>query len=134
VIDLNPVVLKELKKRNVRCIYGDISSMDTLHHAAVHHARVLVSTITDGVLKGTTNLRLLKQVRKVCPKAEVVVASDTIEGALALYEQGADFVFVPRIHSAQYMAEVLSTAFEDGLRVLREEELGHLKLRNEVLA
>ncbi len=43
-------------------------------------------------------------------------------------------MFVPRIHSAQYMAEILSTAVEDGLGVLRAEELARLRVRREVLA
>jgi hypothetical protein len=86
------------------------------------------------VLKGTSNLRLLKQARNVAPKAEVLVASDTIQGALQLYEEGADFVFIPRLHSAQYLAEVLSTAVEEGFSLVRKDELTQLKARNEVLA
>jgi Kef-type K+ transport system membrane component KefB len=134
VIDFNPTVLAELKKRGVRCLYGDLGSMDMLHHAPMHGTRLVVSTITDTVLKGTSNLRLLKQTKKLIPEAEVLVASDTIEGALALYDEGADFVFVPRLHSASHMAQVLGTAIEDGLHVLRAEELAALRNRNEVLA
>jgi Kef-type K+ transport system membrane component KefB len=134
VIDFNPAVLEELSRRGIRSLYGDVASMDTLHHAKVEEARLVVCTLTDSVLKGTTNARLLGQARRVCPKAEVIVASDTLEGALALYGTGADFVFVPRIHSAHLMAEVLRTAREEGLRVLREEEMDRLRGRREVLA
>ena len=134
VIDFNPTVLAELKRRGIRGVYGDIASMETLHHATLHEARLVVCTITDAVLKGTTNLRLLKQLEKLAPDAEVVVASDTIHGALELYGEGADFVFVPRIHSAQYMAEVLNAAVEDGLEVLRAEEVARLERRNEIVA
>jgi Kef-type K+ transport system membrane component KefB len=134
VIDFNPEVLKELKRRGIRSLYGDVASMDTLHHASIHEARLVVCTLTDTVLKGTTNARLLGQLRKICPQAEVVVAAETLEGALKLYEAGADFVFVPRIHSAHRMAEVIETAVSDGLSLLREEERARLAERNEVLA
>ncbi|HEY6548604.1 MAG TPA: cation:proton antiporter [Vicinamibacteria bacterium] len=134
VIDFNPTVLAELGRRGLRSVYGDVASMDTLHHAKVEHARLVVCTLTDSVLKGTTNERVLGQVRRVCPQAEVIVASDTLEGALALYASGADFVFVPRIHSAHRMAEVIRTAREEGLAVLREEERAELQERREVLA
>jgi Kef-type K+ transport system membrane component KefB len=134
VIDFNPEVLKELKRRGIRSLYGDVASMDTLHHASIHDARLVVCTLTDTVLKGTTNARLLGQLRKVCPQAEVVVAAETLEGALKLYEAGADFVFVPRIHSAHRMAEVIETAVSDGLSLVREEERALLAGRNEVLA
>lgn len=134
VIDFNPAVLAELKRRHIACLYGDIASMETLHHASIHSARVFISTITDDVLKGTTNERLLQQGRKLCPEARLIVAADTIPGALELYEKGADFVFVPRIHSDHFMAEVIETAYEDDLRHLQVREIERLKSRKEVLA
>ena len=63
-----------------------------------------------------------------------MVASEPIEGALALYAEGAGFVFIPRIHSAHHMAEVLRTALEDGLELARAEEMTALRERDEVLA
>jgi Kef-type K+ transport system membrane component KefB len=134
IIDFNPQVLEELKRRGIRCLYGDIASMETLHHASIGRARFVVCTLTDSVLKGTSNLRMLKQLRAYCPGAGLVMASDTIAGSLELYEAGADFVFIPRMHSAHRMAEVLRTALEDGLAVLRREEMTALRSRDEVLA
>jgi hypothetical protein len=134
VIDFNPTVLAELKRRHIACLYGDIASMETLHHAQVHSARVFISTITDDVLKGTTNERLLQQGRKLCPEARILVASDTIPRALELYDKGADFVFVPRIHSDHFMAEVIDGAFQGDLAHLKGREIARLKSRNEVLA
>jgi Kef-type K+ transport system membrane component KefB len=134
VVDFNPQVLEELGRRGIRSVYGDVSNMDTLHHAAVHHARIVVCTLTDSILKGTSNGRLLRQLQRLCPAAALVVASETIEGALALYGEGADFVYIPRIHSAHHMAEVLRTALEDGLEVARAEEMAALRERDEVLA
>jgi hypothetical protein len=134
VIDFNPQVLEELKRRGIRCLYGDISSMETLHHASISRARFVVCTLTDSVLKGTSNLRMLKQLRSYCPDAGLVMASETIAGSLELYQAGADFVFIPRVHSAHRMAEVLRTALEDGLGVLRREEMASLRSRDEVLA
>jgi Kef-type K+ transport system membrane component KefB len=134
IIDFNPQVLEELKRRGIRCLYGDIASMETLHHASISQARLVVCTLTDSVLKGTSNLRMLKQLRGHCPTASLVMASDTIAGSLALYEAGADFVFMPRMHSAHRMAEVLRTALEDGLAILRGEEMDALRSRDEVLA
>jgi hypothetical protein len=134
VIDFNPEVLKELKRRGIRSLYGDVASMDTLHHASIHEARLVICTLTDTVLKGTSNARLLGQLRKICPQAEVVVAAETLDGALKLYAAGADFVFVPRIHSAHEMAEVIGAAVTEGLSVVRAEQRALLEQRNEVLA
>jgi Kef-type K+ transport system membrane component KefB len=134
VIDFNPQVLEELQRRGIRSLYGDVSNMDTLEHASVQYARIVVCTLTDSILKGTNNARLLKQLQRLCPNSALVVASETIEGALALYQEGAGFVYIPRIHSAYHMAEILRTGLEDGLRVAREEEMAALRDRNEVLA
>lgn len=134
VIDFNPQVLAELKRRGIPCLYGDVASMETLHHASIQGARMVACTLTDSILKGTTNSRLLQQVKRICPEALVLVASDTLHGALELYAAGADFVFVPRIHSAHRVAEVIRTGLEEGLGVVKAEELTALRERDEVLA
>ena len=55
VIDFNPQVLQELKRRGIKCLYGDIAHMDTLHHAHIHSARIVACTISDNILRGTSS-------------------------------------------------------------------------------
>ena len=135
VIDFNPQVLQELKRRGIKCLYGDVAHMDTLHHAHIHSARIVACTISDNILRGTTNLRLLRQARRLCPHARVIAAADGISSAIDLYEQNADFVYIARLHSAPYMAELITRAVRDsdGFKIYREEELRLLKQRVEVL-
>jgi Kef-type K+ transport system membrane component KefB len=135
VIDFNPLVLQELKRRGIKCLYGDVAHMDTLHHAQIDSARIVACTISDAILRGTTNRRLVQQARRLCPKAQVIAAADSISSAVELYEQGADFVYVARLHSARYMAELIARAVEDedGFKTFREDECRLLKERNEVL-
>ena len=135
VIDFNPLVLQELKRRGIRCLYGDIANMDTLHHAQIQSAKIVACTISDAILRGTTNIRLLQQARRLCPNAQVIAASDNIASAVELYEQGADFVYIARLHSAHYMAELIARAVqdEDGFKDCREDEFRLLKERKEVL-
>src|SRR6185503_17755985 len=47
IIDFNPVVHSELRKRSIECVYGDIAHLETLHHADIHDAELVVSTIPD---------------------------------------------------------------------------------------
>lgn len=133
VIDFNPEVLDELNRRGIACLYGDVASPETLHHAAIHHARVVMCSLPDSILKGTSNEKLLKQLLRTCPQAKIIVASETITGARSLYEAGAHFVFVPRLHSAHRMAEVIRAAREEGLDRVRTEERESLAARDEVL-
>ncbi|MGE5169198.1 MAG: cation:proton antiporter [Rudaea sp.] len=133
VIDFNPEVHAELNRRGIACIYGDVASRDTLHHAEVHAAKLVVSTIPDTMLKGTDNLRLLKQARQLAPHAHVVVTATRAAGALRLYEAGADFVFVSRLHSAAQMAAILEQGISSGFDALRQGEIAHMEQRDEVL-
>ena len=135
VIDFNPQVLQELKRRGIKCLYGDIAHMDTLHHAHIQAAKIVACTISDAILRGTSNLRLLQQARRLCPDARVIVAADGIASAVELYDQGADFVYIARLHSAHHMAELIMRAVQDGegFKLHCEEELRRLKQRVEVL-
>ena len=133
VIDFNPDVHAELKRRGIACKYGDVASMQTLHHAEVHDAKLVVSTIPDTILKGTSNLRLLQQARRLCPHASVVVTANRAASALELYDAGADFVFVSRLHSAAQMAEILEEGIADGFASLRADEIARIRKRDEVL-
>jgi Kef-type K+ transport system membrane component KefB len=133
VVDFNPRVIQELRRRGIACHYGDISHPDTLRHAGVDVMRVVVSTITDDVLRGTTNLRLLRNVRRVNPAASVVVTSEHISQARELYAEGADFVYIPRLHSAKQLAAVLREGLRKGFEEVRRAELEELLERDEVL-
>jgi voltage-gated potassium channel Kch len=109
--------------------------MDTLHHAHIHAARIVACTISDAILRGTSNLRLLQQARRLCPDARVIAAADDIASAVNLYDQGADFVYIARLHSAYHMAELITRAVKDGegFKLHCEEEVRRLKQRVEVL-
>jgi hypothetical protein len=54
VIDFNPTVMRELRHRKISCIYGDIAHADTLRHASIENAELVISSITDDILRGTT--------------------------------------------------------------------------------
>ncbi len=133
VIDFNPVVYSELQRRGIDCIYGDVAHMETLHHAKIHHAELVVSTIPDQILKGTDNERLLKKIRQLCPHAKAIVTADSPTKALELYDRGADFVFIPRMHSSAQVAQIIESGLRGGLENIRAEQVEHLRRRDEVL-
>lgn len=134
VIDFNPVVYGELQRRRIACVYGDVAHMDTLHHAKIHDAELVISTIPDQILKGTDNARILKEIRKLSPHAKAIVTADGPQKALDLYDRGADFVIIPRLHSAAQIAQIIESAMRDGLEDVRDEQVEQLRVRNEVLA
>jgi Kef-type K+ transport system membrane component KefB len=134
VIDFNPTVMTELRRRKISCIYGDIAHADTLRHASIENAELVISSITDDILRGTNNLRMLKNIRASSPHARVVLTTEHIPQALHFYESGADFVYIPRLHSAPMLAAILKRGLVEGFQATREAEIAHLANRHEVLA
>lgn len=112
VVDYNPNVHEKLNRIGIRAVYGDISNIDTLHHAGLHEARLVVSTIPDTVLTGTDNLRLIKQIQKISPHAKIIVTAESTARALKMYAEGADYVLLPRQLSARHLMEII-TAFKN---------------------
>ena len=107
VIDFNLEVLKELEDRHVKGVFGDISSMDTLDHAHVAGAEVILSTIPDMLLKNTSNLSLVKTCRMLAPNALIVATADSAEQAEELKTSGANEVLLPYSLIGEAIAEML---------------------------
>ena len=68
VVDFNPQVLRRLPRHGVKVVYGDISNPETLQHAGIDEAKIVISTISDELLVGTDNLRLIRRIKKIAPE------------------------------------------------------------------
>ncbi|MBL8112998.1 MAG: cation:proton antiporter [Acidobacteria bacterium] len=134
VIDFNPAVKKPLEDLGIRYVYGDIGTPATLEHADISHAKVVLSTVTDSFLKGTTNLRLLQLMRELCPKAEIVVSAQGPDQSKELYAAGADFVLNAPALAGESLASVLEQAMSESLEGMRVEARQRLLEKREVLA
>ena len=134
VVDFNPEVRAGLEKRMVHVIYGDISHADTLHHAKVPDARVVLSTIPDSVLKGTSNIRLLRQLRAMAPQAKIIVNSEILEHAREMYLEGATYVLIHRFVGATHLAPIVFAVENGEGAELADHGATELLGRHEVLA
>jgi Kef-type K+ transport system membrane component KefB len=134
VVDFNPHVNQELKRRGITAFYGDISQRATLLHAGVEHAEVIICTIPDAILKGTTNLRLVKELRAINPTAKIITHAELLADVPRLYAAGADYVSVPRLIEAKVLCEVIVAARENRLEGKRAQLESDLHERQEVSA
>jgi archaeosine-15-forming tRNA-guanine transglycosylase len=107
VIDFNPEVHRKLSRHGIRCDFGDLGNTGTLKECGLETAKVVVSTIPDTILKGTSNLALLNYTKRVNPKARVVVTAESMEAAKKLWTAGADFVILPHFEAAEKTATLL---------------------------
>jgi len=133
VVDFNPLVSERLRARGVRVVYGDISQKDTLQHAGVEKAGIIVCTLPDTVLKGTSNRRLLAQLRELNSQAQIIVHAEKIAEVAPLYADGASYVTLPRLLEAADLLHALETADQNLLDQKRKEQAGKLQERNEVI-
>ena len=114
VVDFNPRVYHALKERGVKVIYGDISNTEVLRHAGVAQAEIIVSTVPDWLLVGTSNERLVRTVRALNPTAKIIATADVIGNVQVLYRAGADYVVITRFAEANALFEAIQAA-ETGL-------------------
>jgi Kef-type K+ transport system membrane component KefB len=133
VIDFNPHVHQELKKMGIKAIYGDVSNMDTLEHAGIDFAKVVISTVPDSILKGTNNLKLIKHIKKICPKAKIIVTAESISKSIDMYKGGADYVFLPRIVAAKHLIPEIERLLSEDSEQIKNEEMKKLKARDEII-
>ncbi len=135
IVDFNPLTIKKLKSRGVEAIYGDIGHLDTLHHAGLSGASVIVSTIPDTLLKGTDNIRLVKNLKQLAPDAKLIMNCDEIGKIGALYDAGADIVYSGRVIVAKTLLPIMQAVVSDRLEALHHSHITspELKDRDELL-
>ncbi len=136
VVDFNPEIHESLQSVGIKVVYGDISHIDTLHHAGIHDVKIVISTIPDTILVGTDNLKIIKHMKDICPHAKIIVTAESIERALKMYAEGADYVFIPRILSAKNIKDMIKLMLTDkdsDLKKFIERETSMLKNRYEII-
>jgi Kef-type K+ transport system membrane component KefB len=136
VIDFNVALHDKIRQTGAHVEYGDLSNPDTLHHAGVDRARVVVSTVSDDLMRGTDNTKLVAAVRKINPHAIIVANAVNLKDAQAMYAAGANYVFLSRFDSASALQEAIGMALNGSLsdyKAARDMEHGRPWERNEVL-
>ncbi len=124
VVDFDPEVIEDLRKRKIPSFYGDMTNHEILKHINFDHAKFIISAIPNA----QDNLRLLLYLRQVKSRALTFVTAITMEEALDLYDAGADYVIIPAIMSGESVAQLLEKFMDDpkALRKIKKKHLKHL--------
>ena len=133
IVDFNPVVIERLRARGVRVIYGDISQRDTLLHAGIIHAEIIICSLPDMLFKGASNRRLLKQLQELNPGAKIIIHSDNVAELPSLYAEGASYISVPRLLEANDLLRAIEAADQSLLAEKRERQLAQIAGRDEII-
>jgi len=108
VIDYNKKVLAKLKHIGIKCTAGDITNPDVLENSQRNPPRIIISTIPDTVLQGTTNEELVRIARSTFPSARVIATATDPNQARVLYKAGADYVVRMAKLSAERLHDLLA--------------------------
>jgi Kef-type K+ transport system membrane component KefB len=136
VVDTNTSVHEPIRACGAQVLYGDMASMEVLRHAGVDGAEVIVSTVPDEMLTGTTNEALTRQLRQLAPNAILIANCTRVSQVAALRAAGANYVFRPSTEIALGILPAVYAALNANLPSFVEalqEEHGVLEQRSEVI-
>ena len=129
VVDFNPNIVKNLRKKGIQCVYGDAEDTELLEDLKIDKAKLVVSTIPDFEI----NLLILNKIRKKNEEAVVIPTARRIDDALRLYRAGADYVIMPHFLGGDYTAKIIrqNKADKKKYREERKKQIKNLKSRLE---
>jgi voltage-gated potassium channel Kch len=104
VVDFNPDVIKKISSFGIPCMYGDISDHEVVERLNLSKAKFVVSTAN--VFED--NHLLLKRTKKSGSSSIVIMTAHTIDEALALYREGADYVILPHFLGGDVVASMIT--------------------------
>ena len=133
VVDFNPNVYRALQERGIKVYYNDISNSASLIHAGLADAEIVISSVPDSLLKGTTNEKLVRHVRVVNPTAKIIATAEELAETQILYASGADYVTLARLDQANELIDVVIAAEAGQLAGLKAKLDAQLRDRREIL-
>ncbi|MCC6315674.1 MAG: cation:proton antiporter, partial [Thermomicrobiales bacterium] len=95
-IDLNPAVIRTLRQRGVRAIYGDAGAEPVLERAGVRSARVLALAMPDLVAARAA----ARAARRLQPEIHVIARANAGTEMILLSRAGADEVVQPEFEAS----------------------------------
>jgi Trk K+ transport system NAD-binding subunit len=135
VLDINVRTHAAIRQQGVRVMYGDAGSAEALRHVGVESAKLVISTISDELLRGTSNLAIVRAVRNVAPQVTLFACASRPADVDALYAGGASYVYMPSAETANGVFLAGMAALDgqlDDHRQTREAAYGPLQTRSEV--
>ncbi len=124
IIDFNPTIIKSLESNGYKSIYGDVGDPLIFDNIDFTKSKMIISTNP----RMKDNISLIKKVRSINKNIGLIFRAESGEDAIALYDIGADYVFVPLYFSGQYLGKIIKS--KNGLKKileLKERDIDFIK-------
>ncbi len=129
IVDYNPEVIRYLQSQKINCMFGDAENTSLLDELCLSKRKMIVSTIPIYEI----NSLILKMVREYNNETIVIPVSNSIEDSLKLYDEGADYVIIPRFLGGEHASKLIEKNEYNHEKFVKErnshiERLGDRKL------
>jgi len=110
VVDHDNTVIKNLIKKGVSCIFGDVEDAELLNELGLDNAEIIISTLPNP----EDNMFLIKYIEKIPPDQRpiVIVTSDSGREGLELFNRGADYVILKPYLGAEHIYQINRELYE----------------------
>ncbi len=136
VVDFNVAIHDRIRGMGVKVKYGDISNEESLIHAGVNRAKIIVCTISDDLLRGINNRDLVRLLRHMNPEATIISNAIQMQGWRDLKAAGADIVYMSRLEVAKSLVRAVVLADQDRAEEFVDEQyatVSDARLRREIM-
>ena len=103
VVDFNPQVITDLKKKGEMVIFADATDPDVLELANIAQAKLVISTIKNL----NDSLSLISELRNRKIEVPVIADAESLAQAKELYQAGVAYVIFPHFVSGWHMGQVI---------------------------
>ena len=103
VVDFNPQVITDLKKKGEVVIFADATDPDVLELANIAQAKLVISTIKSL----NDSLSLISELRNRKIEVPVIADAESLAQAKELYQAGVAYVIFPHFVSGWHMGQVI---------------------------
>lgn len=103
IVDYNLEKVKSLERLGFNVIYGDASEAEFLANFDFSSVQMIVSTIPEF----QTNLLILREYRRINPSGIFISTAYTINDALELYDNNADYVITPHFLGGEHASHIV---------------------------
>lgn len=103
VVDFNPQVVADLKKKGESVIFADATDPDVLELANIAQAKMVISTMKSL----NDSLSLISELKNRKIEVPVIADAESLAQAKELYQAGAAYVIFPHFVSGWHMGQVI---------------------------
>lgn len=126
IVDFDPDAVAHLQSQGIHALYGDMSDPSVLSEINIQQAKHVISTIRDE----HDTLFLLQHLKRLHHRATIIITAERLDQIEQFYAHGADFVIIPSLIGANFVADGLQSRLSGKLKTDREL-LKSLRLQQE---